>query len=142
MTFLTRILYLSSLVLYNLILLLCYIMHLYKLVLQLNCFIHLYLIEYNCYIQFLDYFTNLVQTVLNYEHLLMFYVNQALFHLKHLENLKYFEQLKHHEYFKYLDYLNFRFVYLIFYFLNSDFCYICFKLFYDHIYLRLYSRWP
>ena len=49
-TFLTYVLYPSSLAICNLVLLLYYFAHLYKLVFWLDMFVYLYLIEHDCHI--------------------------------------------------------------------------------------------
>ena len=129
------ILYLSSLVLRNLVLLLYCFIFPRNLILLLYYFAHLCLMRHSCYMRSLDFLVYLIQKVLCYKHLLIFHVNQSLHYLKCLkclECLKHFKYLKHPIYpkrFEYLKYFQSWFVYLTFCPLNPNFCLVCLKVF-------------
>ena len=105
-------------------------------VLRLNCFAYLYLMEYNCHLQFIDFFIHIVQTILGYKYFLMSYINQVFYYLKHFENLKHFKNFKYLGHFwhpKSFNYFNSQFIYLIFYLLDSNFRFISLKVFLGHV---------
>ena len=129
------ILYLSSLALCNLVLLFCCFALLRNLALLLYCFVYLSLMRYSCHMQSFDILVHLIQRVLCYKHLSMFYVNQSLYCLKCVKYLEYLDHLDHLKYpkhskrFEYLEYFQSRLVYLTFRFLNSDFYLACLEVF-------------
>ena len=74
-TFLTHVLYLSSLTLRDYVLLLYCFADFCKLVLRLGYFAYLYLMGSGCHLQFFDILVYLIQTVLSYTHLSMSYTD-------------------------------------------------------------------